>query len=359
MKKLLFAAHDMNMGGIETSLVTLLNTLIEKEYAITLVLEKKEGILLSQLDSKINIIEYTPNASKNVLFRKIVNLSKRIRFSLKYKNKFDFSASYATYSLASSFVTRCASNNRALWGHADYMALFHQDETKFRQFFDKLNYQEYRHLIFVSKAAANSFIRIYPDQKEKVIYCNNMINETKIKNMAEEPIEFVKPEEYTFVNIGRHDELQKKLTRIIEASKQLKQEGYHFKVLFIGEGKDTKSYQKLVKEQDLVDYILFLGMKRNPYPFMKLADCVILSSDYEGYPVVFLEAFVLEKPILTTDVSDAVEQVEAKHGKVVQKETRAIYEAMKQAIQKGYTITEKFDAHAYNAEILKQLESIF
>lgn len=43
MKKLLFAAYDMNIGGIETSLLTLLNYLADKQYDITLVLEKKQG----------------------------------------------------------------------------------------------------------------------------------------------------------------------------------------------------------------------------------------------------------------------------------------------------------------------------
>ena len=57
MKKILFSAFDMNVGGIETSLVTLLNNLIEKPYDITLVLEKKQGPFLCDLDNKIKIIE--------------------------------------------------------------------------------------------------------------------------------------------------------------------------------------------------------------------------------------------------------------------------------------------------------------
>ena len=52
MKRLLFSAYDMNVGGIETSLLTLLNTLVDKEYEITLVLEKKQKNLQGYLEGR-------------------------------------------------------------------------------------------------------------------------------------------------------------------------------------------------------------------------------------------------------------------------------------------------------------------
>jgi len=66
MKKLLFAAHSLNLGGIETALITLLKELVKKEYEITLVFEKKEGIFLDALSPKINVIGYTPSNIKIV-----------------------------------------------------------------------------------------------------------------------------------------------------------------------------------------------------------------------------------------------------------------------------------------------------
>ena len=53
MKKLLFSAYSLDLGGIETALVTLTNYLVKKDYEITIVLEKKEGIFLNKLDKKI------------------------------------------------------------------------------------------------------------------------------------------------------------------------------------------------------------------------------------------------------------------------------------------------------------------
>lgn len=358
MKKVLFAAYDMNLGGIETSLFTLLNYLANKEYDITLVLEKKQGIFLTELDSRVHVIEYTPSNYKNVVIRKLINLAKRIKFALKYKNKFDFAASYATYSRPGSFVARCASKNAALWGHADYLALYYGDVDKVKEFFEQLNYDKFKHIVFVSKAASETFTQIYPEMKDRTIYCNNLVNYGRIEKMSKEKIKRTKEDVYTFLNIGRHEERQKRLTRLIEAAKQLKQENMKFKILFVGAGPDSEEYRQLVKKYELEDYIEFIGTKKNPYPYFNICDSIILTSDYEGYPVVFLESFVLGKPIITTDISDAVEQVEGKFGKVTTKNTDDIYKVMKEFIENGYEIKEKFDPERYNQEIIETLEKI-
>ena len=88
MKKLLFGAYSLDIGGIEKALVILVNKLQEKGYDITLVLEKKQGIFLNEIDPKIKIIEYAPSNSKNKIQRKIINLivtqsAKKSRFKIK------------------------------------------------------------------------------------------------------------------------------------------------------------------------------------------------------------------------------------------------------------------------------------
>lgn len=356
MKKILFAAYSLDIGGIEKALVTLVNELQKRKYEITLVLEKKQGIFLKEINPKIHIIEYSPNESRNRLKRKIINGIKRIKFILQYKNKFDFSACFATYSNSASFVSRTASKNSCLWGHADYLTLFENQEEKVKRFFEEKKYKQFKQVVFVSQEGKESFIKIFPEMKEKTMVCNNLINAQKIKEMAEEKIDF-KKEVFTFLNVGRHDEKQKKLTRIIEAAKQLKEENYQFKVLFVGDGPDNTMYKELVKKERLEDVILFFGKKQNPYPYFKIADCVILSSDYEGYPVVFLESFILNKPIITTKVSD-YKEVEQGYGILAEKTEKDVYDKMKQMLEEGFKIQKQFDSKKYNEEIIKKIEKI-
>lgn len=67
MKKILFSAYSLDIGGIEKALITLANYLQEKGYDITIVLEKKQGVFLQELNNKIRLVEYTPDDSQNIL----------------------------------------------------------------------------------------------------------------------------------------------------------------------------------------------------------------------------------------------------------------------------------------------------
>ena len=357
MKKILFSAYNLDLGGIEKALITLLNFLAEKGYNITLVLEKKEGVFLSKISEKIKIVEYSVSNDKNLIKRKFVNFLAQIKFKLKYNNKFDFSASFATYSIPGSFVARTASKNSALWGHADYLTLFNNNKEEMKDFFVKRKYNEFEHIVFVSEEGKNSFLALFPEMESKTVVCNNLINAEEIIKRANENVTDLEKEPIpTFVNIGRHDEKQKKLSRIIEATNRLKAENEKLRVILVGDGKDTKMYKEMVKKYNLEDYIIFLGRKENPYPYFNLSDCVILSSDYEGYPVVYLESFVLNKPIITTKLSD-YEQVEGR-GIVVEKNVDSIYNAMKNFIKNGSVLTNKFDYKKYNEDIIGKIENL-
>lgn len=363
MKKLLFAAHDLGLGGIETALVALVNYLSELKhgenykYEITLVLEKKQGIFLKNLNKRIKIIEFTPNTNKIVFLRKLKNLYKKIMFIIKYKNKFDFSAAYATYSLPASFVARTASKNSALWCHMDYVEQYQNDIEKVKEFFKEKKYKEFRNIVFVSEQGKKTFRKVFPEMKN-VYAINNIIDYKNIIKKSQESIEEKIDKNNTiFLNVGRHDEEQKKLSRIIKACNKLKKEELKFKVIFVGEGKNNEEYKKMVKNYKLEKYIIFLGKKENPYPYFKIVDCILLSSEYEGSPVVFTEAMVLNKPIITTNVSGS-DNIKGNYGFVIEKNTEQLYEKMKEFILNGYEIKKQFNPEEYNKEIKEKLEEI-
>jgi hypothetical protein len=181
MKKLLFTAYTLDVGGIETALVNLLNNLINK-YDITLVLEKKQGIFLSELDSKVKVVEYMPSENKNKLIRKLINLLKRIKFIIKNKNKFDFAGSFATYSKMGSFCARTASKNNALWIHTDYRAFYENNLKKMEKFFKFISFNKFKNIICVSNIAKKSLEEVLKIMKN-IQVVNNLIDyENIIKN---------------------------------------------------------------------------------------------------------------------------------------------------------------------------------
>ena len=75
MKKLLFGAYSLDLGGIEKALVILVNKLQEKGYDITLVLEKKQGIVLNEINPQIKSIRRLFAFSLRMLFYILLLLS--------------------------------------------------------------------------------------------------------------------------------------------------------------------------------------------------------------------------------------------------------------------------------------------
>ena len=78
-------------------------------------------------------------------------------------------------------------------------------------------------------------------------------------------------------------------------------------IIILGEGSERESLENYIRENKLENSIKLLGFKSNPYPYIKNADAYILSSRYEGYPLVLCEALVLNKKIISTDCTGAVE----------------------------------------------------
>ena len=312
MKKILITGYNLDIGGIETSLINLLKKLDLNKYEITLVLEKKEGIFLEQLPSGIKVIDYNLCYSRNVIYRKIRNRLKLIKWRLFNKNKYDYSICFATHSIPGALVALNGSKNNAIFIHGNYYNLFNKDITKLNNFFRKVNVDKFKNYIFVSNENKDTLLKYYK-LDGNIYVINNIIDGDSILDKSREKIDYKKPDKTLFVNVSRHDEYQKRITRIIEASYKLLKEGYDFELLLIGDGPDNKMYKDLVKRYKIDKNVKFLGKKLNPFPYYKIADAALLSSPNEGYPVVFNEARVMNIPLITTKVSD-YQDIENKYG---------------------------------------------
>lgn len=354
-KRLLFTAHSLNVGGIETALINLVNRINLEKYQVDILLEKKEGIFLDKVKEEITVREFKVYNNKNVIIRKILNLSKRLIYTATDYHTYDFSCCYATYSLSGSKLSKIASVNNSIYIHSNYEHLYTK-EKDFREFFDNRDIRNFKHIIFVSNQAKDSFLKYYKEEETKCLVLNNFINTKEIEEKKKVKIEEKKPKDKTlFMFIGRLDDTSKKLGRAIHLIKEIKKA----ELWIIGDGKDKDKYQEMVKKEKLENRIKFLGAKKNPFPYMNIADYIILTSDYEGFPVTYLEAITLHKPLITTiDVSDDKLDIGKDYAFIISKDQQEMVNQVKEILKENKK-PKKIDVEKLQSTRIDDFEKLF
>lgn len=354
-KELLFSINDLRVGGIETAIINLLNNIDHKKYNVTLVMEEKTGVLLKNVNKNVKVQELKVSNNKNAIIRKGINFIRKLNFSILNYHKFDFSCCYATYSLSANKIALTASKNNSIYVHSNYRYIY-KDKTEFKNFFNCRNISSFRRIIFVANEAEKDFIKIYPELKNKCLVLNNFIDPDKILKLSTEKISETHPKnKKLFVFIGRLDDSSKKVSRAINLLKSLSD----VNLLIVGDGPDRKMYEDLVTKNDLSKRVTFVGQKTNPYPYIKLADYIILTSDYEGFPVTYLEAITLHKRILTTiDVSDESINIGKDYATIISMDEKKMLKDVQKELSSPRKIKD-IDIKKIQEERLEKLENIF
>lgn len=354
-KELLFTAYDLDLGGIETALINLLDNINYDKYNVTVILEQKRGIFLSKINKNVRIRELKVSSHNNLLIRKIINFTRKLVFTIFNYHNYDFSCCYATYSLSGNALARITSLNSSLYIHSNYKYVY-KTEKEVRDFFDARNLQDFHHLIFVSNECLASFLELYPIYKEKCLVLNNFINVEKVLALSKEKIDLSRPKDKVlFVFIGRLDDSSKKLTRAINLIANIP----NTYLWIVGDGPDREKYEREVNNANLNNRITFCFKQENPYPYLKQGDYLILTSDYEGFPVTYLEAIVLKVQIMTTiDVSDDEINIGKDYATIIPKEEEAMIRKVKETLKEKEKMKE-INLEEIQKVRIKKLEKIF
>lgn len=110
--------------------------------------------------------------------------------------------------------------------------------------------------------------------------------------------------EYTYgseKDLNKHIENLKRQKRHDILIKAYAKANVQEKLVLVGTGELLEASKKLVKDLGIEDKVIFTGFKKNPYPYMKHAKLMVLSSDFEGLGLVILEALALGTPVISTD----------------------------------------------------------
>ena len=156
----------------------------------------------------------------------------------------------------------------------------------------------------------------------------------------------------TFVNVGRLSP-EKNQARLIRAFAEVHAAHPATRLVIVGAGPLFDDLTALIEKLELSDTVFLTGMQRNPHAIMAAADCFVLSSDYEGQPMVILEALVLGVPIVTVEFASAKNALPAGSGLVVPQSDAGVAEGLR-AFLAGAVPASAFDYAAYNRKAVAQ-----
>lgn len=354
-KKIKINMSKLSIGGMEKALVDLLNNSdLIKDYDVTVMLvynEKDNYLDLIPKDVKVEVLCF----GEWNLFGKVISAIKLLK-KLLFPTQYYASICYPHQHGILASITRRESKNNIIFIHTDLLKSRTEKELKKLQ--NMVRFDKFKKIVCVSECAKKSFLNWMPNYKGIVTVANNYINGKVIIDKSKDKIKDIKKEEeVTFINVARHDDLNKKISRIINATKRLNDENYKFRVILIGNGKDHKIYEENIKNNNITNVFL-IGSKINPFPYYKVSDAFVFSSAFEGYGIVLDEARVLNVPIITTDVADAKIITDDGYGILCDNSDDGIYRGMKEFLDNGYIIKKKFDYKKFNKKITDSLNKI-
>jgi glycosyltransferase involved in cell wall biosynthesis len=157
-------------------------------------------------------------------------------------------------------------------------------------------------IISVSRGVADDLSRVAAISQERISIIYNPINLERIAKSATQEFDnpwFQPGQPPVLVAVGSLHP-QKDYPTLLRAFVRVRTER-NIRLVILGEGSERKSLEALIEELGVVDDVQLLGFQKNPYTYMSRAAVFVLSSIYEGFPNVLLEALACGCPIISTD----------------------------------------------------------
>ena len=336
-KKILIASYDLEIGGVERSLISMLNNFDYERYDVELLLYNHSGEFMPLILKDVKLLpentkyksirlgigtlikagEYNLafqrlRAKYGYEYRKDKSLDDTYQMQLmwKYCNPY-FPKVEEEYDVAISYLwphnfvaEKVRAKKKIAWIHTDYSNIS-PDRNIDLEVWDKFD-----SIVGVSEKCVATFLKLYPSLKEKCVVVENIASPEFIRKMSEEQVseEFEK-DKFNLLTVARFSHA-KGIDQGVEAIKLLRDRGIdNIKWYLVGYGGDENKIRELITRYSLEDMIEILGKKDNPYPYMKMCDLYMQPSRYEGKAVTVVEAQILAKPVLITNYPTAHSQV--------------------------------------------------
>ncbi|MBS1549212.1 MAG: glycosyltransferase [Bacteroidetes bacterium] len=275
---ILFILPDLETGGAERIVMTLANHLPRTVFEPRIMLLRKEGGYLDMVNKDVEIIDLKTQRIRNGLIP-ILKGIRKIKPDIVFSG---FGEVNAYLSLFIKFFPKTkfiARETNVVSRHIT------RPEIKFFYKF----YNNYHKIICQSNDMQLDLQDNFKIKAQKIIKINNPVDFDAIEQqlqLAENPFFAHAETEKKVVAIGNLS-ARKGFDNLLRVFSYLKNENISLHI--IGDGRDKEILFQMKKDLGL-DKVFFHGQQKNPYRFLKYSDLFVLSSRYEGFPNVLLEA---------------------------------------------------------------------
>lgn len=325
MKRILIVTNRFTMGGVETTLLTLLRNYSKEEYDVTLGLCCKGGELENCIPDGIKVVyllPFNPMALPKVfsqLFQLFLLLMpKWMSRRLFIRSNYD---SVIAYSGNMIYYLKGFKGKKICWIHDDWFPFKTQNHIigKIRKKKTLSLLSECDNVVCVSNHLKNMLIEYSEHRLKNVKFLPNPIDAAAIIAKGSQKCDFdFELNKLYFVSVGRLHPV-KGYERLINIMSRMRVLYDDFELLIIGTGDEDAKLKKLVEEKNAQEYIKFLGFQSNPYKFVSKCDMYICSSFMEGYSTTVCEAMILGNGIVSTNCGGADQILEdGKYGVLTQ-----------------------------------------
>lgn len=366
-KKILIRIGSLRHGGAEKVLINFLKNLPEDKYEIDLLINLYTGMYIKEVPSWVNLHyllkgemittnkpHEIPVKIFRVLYQKMFLWFPWLLYRFVLKNKkydVEIGAIHGMYReiLSSPQVN----SKKIIWIQNDIFNLKEYTPEVIKQFF------KFDKILVISNKLKEEMQKVAEDTKQQqaVIQIFNPIDKNDTLRKAN-----VEIDDYpfsntipTFITIGTVYP-QKGYDRLLDVHKKLIDEGLKHQIIIIGDGFDFENIYTKLNDLNLMKTVKMLGFRDNPYPYLKKADFYIMSSRHEGFPTIIAEALILNKPIVSTDVSGIKDLLQdGKLGMITPNSEAGIYEGMKKMLT-NLELADQYRKEIASAELPFVLE---
>ncbi len=351
MKKLLIVNNNMKVGGVQKSLCNLLWSLDPQEYEVTLLLFAKVGAYLDQLPDTVRVIEesgpfrlfgksqgeYTGlDAVRRTCLAVISRLWGRdaavrlLRRRQTVVSGYDCTISFLNngpkevfYGGAQDYVLYCTqARHKVLFLHSDYdrSGSHYPENDRMLERFDTI--------AACSEGCRRAFVAALPELADRCVAVRNCHRYDEIRSLADREEVCYGDGAIHAVTVARMTP-RKGVDRAIRAVAAVQAQGIPLVLHVVGDGPMRADLQTLAQQLGVAQSVIFHGEMSNPYPYIKQADLMLLTSYHEAAPMVIEEARCLGVPVLSTEIISTKEMVlEAQAGWVCDNDQQALNDTL-------------------------------